>query len=76
MDAILAWAGEQCRALGRTELRMDTWASNTALIAFYERRGFRLVGQRRIGVDQRLPPHYHGNQFALLERSCEPQNTS
>ena len=71
MDAILAWAGHQCTVLGRDGLRVDTWASNTTLIAFYQRRGFRLVGERRLGADPRLPPHYHGNAFALLERSCD-----
>ncbi|MHB1298857.1 MAG: GNAT family N-acetyltransferase [Gemmatimonadaceae bacterium] len=76
MDAILTWAEERCRALGRVGLRLDTWADNIALIAFYQRRGFRLVGERRIGVDQRLPPHYHGNAFALLERSCDSRDSS
>ena len=49
---------------------MDTWAANTALIDFYMRRGFHLVEERRLGADSRLPPHYHHNSFALLERSC------
>jgi ribosomal protein S18 acetylase RimI-like enzyme len=48
---------------------MDTWASNAPLIDLYQRRGFRLVDERKIGVDSRLPPHYHGSAFALLERS-------
>lgn len=75
MDAILTWAGHRCTALGRDGLRMDTWASNTTLIAFYQRRGFHLVEERRLGEDPRLPPHYHGNAFALLERSCEPRTS-
>jgi GNAT superfamily N-acetyltransferase len=72
MDVILAWAEQQCRLLGRAGLRMDTWANNTPLIGFYLRRGFHLVEERRLGADPRLPPHYHGNAFALLERSCRP----
>lgn len=36
--AVLGWARMQCRACGRAGLRMDTWASNEALIAFYERQ--------------------------------------
>jgi GNAT superfamily N-acetyltransferase len=68
MDSILHWANERCRVLGRSGLRLDTWASNAALIEFYERRGFVLIGTRRIGADPRLPSHYHGNEFALLER--------
>ena len=65
--AVLAWARAHCRALGRAGLRMDTWASNEALVAFYERHGFRVVGRRRIGMEPRLPPHYHGGEFILLE---------
>jgi GNAT superfamily N-acetyltransferase len=71
VDAILEWADRQCKALGRSGLRMDTWANNTALIEFYGQRGFHLLGRTRIGMDPRLASHYHGNEFALLERSCE-----
>jgi ribosomal protein S18 acetylase RimI-like enzyme len=67
MSAVLAWAREHCRVLGRAGLRMDTWASNEALVGFYERLGFHVVGRRRIGVEPRLPPHYHGGEFTLLE---------
>ena len=67
LGAVLAWARARCRALGRTGLRMDTWASNEALVAFYERQGFRVVGRRRIGKEQRLPAHYHGIEVILLE---------
>ena len=67
MDVILAWAAAECRSCARAGIRIDTWASNTELIAFYQRRGFLLVGHRHIAVDPRLPPHYHHNEFALLE---------
>jgi ribosomal protein S18 acetylase RimI-like enzyme len=70
LDAVLTWARGRCQALGRAGLRMDTWASNSALIAHYQRRGFRLVGRRRLGRDPRLPPHYHGIEVALLEEPC------
>lgn len=66
--AVVSWALAECRALGRDGLRMDTWASNQALIGHYGRYGFRLVGQRRIPADPRLPAHYHGIELALLER--------
>jgi ribosomal protein S18 acetylase RimI-like enzyme len=69
VDAVLSWATERCTSLGRAGLRMDTWASNTALIEFYRERGFHLVEERRLGADPRLPSHYHGNAFALLERA-------
>jgi ribosomal protein S18 acetylase RimI-like enzyme len=70
MDAVLDWARARCRATGRAGLRMDTWASNGALIAYYERRGFRLVGSRHLAADPRLPAHYHGIEVALLEEPC------
>lgn len=70
VDAALEWAEARCVQLGREGLRLDTWASNAPLIAFYERRGFRLVENRTLGADPRLAPHYHGNTFALLERRC------
>ena len=68
IDAVLAWAAGECRALGREGLRMDTWASNDALVAYYRRLGFALVGRRRIAPDAPLPAHYHGTELALLER--------
>lgn len=70
LDAVLGWARERCQVLRRAGLRMDTWASNEALIALYERQGFRVVSRRRIGADPRLPAHYHGREFALLEEPC------
>ena len=70
MEAVLDWARARCRAMGRAGLRMDTWASNGALIAYYERRGFRLIGRRRLAADPALPTHYHGIEVALLEEPC------
>jgi ribosomal protein S18 acetylase RimI-like enzyme len=70
LDAVLAWARAQCQSLGRAGLRMDTWASNAALIAYYQRRGFNLVGRRCLAADLRLPAHYHGIEVALLEEPC------
>lgn len=67
MGAVLEWAWAECRRLERAGLRIDTWASNQALIDFYERQGFRFVGVRRIGVEPRLAPHYQGIELALLE---------
>lgn len=69
MDAVLAWARERCRTLGRAGLRMDTWADNATLITYYGRLGFALVGRRRLDADPRLLPHYHGLELALLEEA-------
>ncbi|HET7552809.1 MAG TPA: GNAT family N-acetyltransferase [Gemmatimonadaceae bacterium] len=72
MKPVLEWAWSECRRLGRAGLRIDTWASNQALIDFYERQGFRFVGVRSIGVEPRLAPHYQGIELALLEATRRP----
>jgi ribosomal protein S18 acetylase RimI-like enzyme len=71
MSVVLEWAWAECRSLGRVGLRIDTWASNQALIDFYEGLGFRYVETRSIGVEPRLAPHYQGIELALLEASVE-----
>ena len=76
MGAVLEWAWAECRRLARAGLRIDTWASNQALIDFYGRRGFSFVGLRRIGVEPRLPPHYQGVELALLEAARESDGSS
>ncbi|MDQ2767236.1 MAG: GNAT family N-acetyltransferase [Gemmatimonadota bacterium] len=68
VDAVLDWAQARGEELGLEGLRMDTWASNDALIAFYAKRGFTLVGKTRIPDDSPLP-HYRGLELALMERS-------
>jgi ribosomal protein S18 acetylase RimI-like enzyme len=68
VDAVVAWAVARCEELGREGLRMDTWADNSALVDYYSKFGFTLLGTRRIPADPRLSPHYHGIQLALLER--------
>ena len=71
VDDILRWAHQRCVAHGRVGLRMDTWAGNHALIAYYAARGFRLVDERRLSADARLAAHYHGIDLALLEAPCD-----
>ena len=71
LDAVLAWARAECRSLRREGLRIDTWASNAALIGLYERAGFTLVGRTRTPADDRLPAHYHGTELALLEEPLQ-----
>lgn len=72
IDAVIEWALERAAALGREGLRMDTWASNDALIAYYGKRGFALRGTRRIPNDSPLSEHYRGIELALLERPIAP----
>lgn len=70
MDTVMDWANASCEELGREGLRIDTWAANPALVAYYGTFGFSLLTTRRMGDDPRLPPHYHGLELALLERRC------
>ena len=70
VDALLGWAQARAEELGLDGLRMDTWASNEALIAFYAKRGFDLVGRTRIPNDSPLP-HYRGLELALMERPSQ-----
>lgn len=62
-------AYEHARAMQRERSAIVWPEFNWTLIEFYGQRGFRLVEERRLGADPRLPPHYHGNTFALLERN-------
>ena len=71
VDVVIAWAIAHGEARGSEGLRMDTWASNDTLIAFYRTRGFGLVGTRRIPLDSPLSEHYRGIELALLERSMK-----
>lgn len=77
VDAILTWAIAHCETLGLEGLRMDTWGSNDVLIDYYGKRGFSLVGTRRIPIDSPLSVHYRGIELALLERPLnrEQQHT-
>jgi ribosomal protein S18 acetylase RimI-like enzyme len=70
LDAVLAWAQARGEELGLEGLRMDTWASNEALIALYGKRGFNVVGRTRIPNDSPLP-HYRGLELALMERPLQ-----
>ena len=67
VDAVLTWAQARGEELGLEGLRMDTWASNEALIAFYGKRGFTVLGRTRIPNDSTLP-HYRDLELALMER--------
>jgi len=75
MDAVMSWSSARCEELGREGLRIDTWAANPALQAYYGTFGFSLLTTRRMGDDPRLPPHYHGLELALMEQSLSTQCT-
>jgi GNAT superfamily N-acetyltransferase len=47
--ALLQWAVDHARALGRTDLRLDCDKSRPKLMALYERFGFQLHSFRQVG---------------------------
>lgn len=44
--ALIAWAERELAARGKRLARLDCWAANDALCAYYERAGYRRVGAR------------------------------
>jgi GNAT superfamily N-acetyltransferase len=48
-DALLGWAADRARALGRSYLRLDCDRHRPRLRAFYERNGFRHHSDRQVG---------------------------
>jgi GNAT superfamily N-acetyltransferase len=48
--ALLQWAADQARLLGKRYLRLDCDADRTRLRALYERFGFRLHSYRQVGA--------------------------
>jgi GNAT superfamily N-acetyltransferase len=66
-EHVFVWAMTFARAEGRAFVRMDTWAENERLIAYYERCGFLRIATRVIGDEPRLPAHYQGISLALFE---------
>lgn len=66
---VFDWAMSFAARAGRAFVRMDTWAENARLIAYYERCGFVRIGTRVIGDEPRLPPHYQGISLALFENA-------
>ena len=48
--ALLQWAGEAARALGKRYLRLDCDAERARLRATYERLGFKLHSYRQVGA--------------------------
>lgn len=48
-SALLKWAEQYALTRGVEQLRLDCWADNAALCAYYERQGFAPCGDFRVG---------------------------
>lgn len=46
--ALIAWAERELVARGKRLARLDCWAANDALCAYYERAGYQRVGTRTV----------------------------
>lgn len=64
---VLAWARDHSVAQGKKYLRLDTWAANMGLKAYYEANGFTLLHKVSFPQDTPLPDHYRGASMSLFE---------
>jgi GNAT superfamily N-acetyltransferase len=63
--ALLRWAVDRTRTLGRPYLRLDCDASRSKLRSVYERFGFRYHSDKRVG-----PYHVSRYEYAVTENAC------
>ena len=64
---IIEWAKEYAKKNQLQFIRMDTWADNEKLLAYYTNCGFEHVGSIEIKADSGLPKHYEGISLNLFE---------
>lgn len=66
---VLAWAKQHAPEKNRRLIRMDTWADNPTIIAYYQGFGFRIVDYYTTPDSNELPIQQRGNRIVLLEYS-------
>lgn len=64
---VLYWAIEQARKHNLKFVRMDTWATNTKLINYYQSYGFRFIENYKTADTTDLPIQHRNLNVALLE---------
>jgi ribosomal protein S18 acetylase RimI-like enzyme len=64
---IIKWAKVYAEANGIKYIRMDTWADNEKLLAYYTSCGFEYVGVVKMDQTAGLPKHYEGISLSLFE---------
>lgn len=64
---ILAWLQEHAANKKLWFIRMDTWADNPSLIAYYQSFGFAVVGYCKTPDSEALPLQQQNNEVVLLE---------
>lgn len=64
---IIKWARQYSLDNGLKYIRMDTWADNEKLLAYYTGCGFEYVGVVTMQKTDGLPKHYEGITLSLFE---------
>lgn len=64
---VLDWAARHARERNLGFIRMDTWADNPRIIAYYESFGFRFIEYFTTGSQADLPEQHRNLKLALLE---------
>lgn len=64
---VLEWAVRHAKQMNRHTVRMDTWASNSKLIKYYESFGFSFIENYTTPDSPELPVHNRNLPVALLE---------
>lgn len=64
---IVDWAKNYASKNKLEYVRMDTWADNAKLLAYYTSFGFQHVGEIEIKPNSGLPKHYEGISLNLFE---------
>ncbi len=67
VNKIIDWAKTYAKQHQIEYIRMDTWADNDKLLAYYTRCGFTHVGLIEVTPNSGLPKHYEGISLNLFE---------
>ena len=65
--AIVEWAKQHGKDLGKKFVRLDTWAENLKLREVYLRAGFQFLGNAAPADPSALPSHYSGIVLGFYE---------
>lgn len=64
---MIEYAAKYTHEKGKSFLRLDTWAANPKIIAYYERFGFTYLGNRQMPDSLDLPVQARNLNLALME---------
>lgn len=66
IDAIVEWAKQYAKHLGKRFIRLDTLGNNTKLIEHYTSAGFDFLGMNQLTDTSNLPIHYQNEPNCCL----------